>query len=74
MVMERCENKVEYHIESGLDYKQVLTKCGYTNPYGKIAICNECLNNRDKLKSIRNHEENVKADNDWLKSCNWGEM
>jgi hypothetical protein len=72
--MERCENKVEYHIESGLDYKQVLTKCGYTNPYGKIAICNGCENNKEKMRSIRNHEASVKADNDWLKSAGWGEM
>jgi hypothetical protein len=73
--MERCENEVEYYIESGfMNYKEVLTKCGYTNPYGKIAICDECLNNKDKLKSIRNHEENVKADNDWLASAGWGEM
>ena len=71
----RCENLVEYSIESGfMNYKEVFTQCGYTDPYGKIAICDDCLENKDKLQSIRNHEANVKDDNDWLKSAGWGEM
>jgi len=35
--MERCINEVEYFIDTGIDYKPVLTKCGYTNPYGRIS-------------------------------------
>ena len=72
--MERCINEVEYFIDTGIDYKPVLTKCGYTNPYGRIAICDDCENDKEKMRSIRNHEANVKADNDWLASAGYGEI
>ena len=44
------------------------------NPYGRLAICEDCENNKEKMRSIRNHEANVKADNDWLTSAGWGEI
>ena len=72
--MERCNNEVEYFVDTGLDYKPVLTKCGYTNPYGRLAICDDCETNKEKMRSIRNHEANVKADNDWLTSAGGGEI
>jgi len=39
-----------------------------------LAICDDCENDKEKMRSIRNHEANVKADNDWLTSAGWGEM
>jgi len=40
--MATCNNEVEYFVDTGIDYKPVLTQCGYTNPYGRLAICDDC--------------------------------
>ena len=69
-----CENKVSYHVPKGYDYKEVFVKCGNTDPDGNRAICEECASNPVIMRGIRQHEENVAADNAWLKSAGWGEM
>ena len=69
-----CENKVSFFVPRGYDYSEVFVKCGNTNPQGTRAICKECSSNDDKIRSIRQHEENVKADNQTLKSAGYGEI
>ena len=69
-----CENKVSYYVPRGYDYREVFVKCGNTNPYGDRAICDKCASNSVIMRGIRQHEENVAADNAWLKSAGWGEM
>jgi hypothetical protein len=69
-----CENKVSYHVPRGYDYREVFVKCGNTNPYGDRAICEKCASSSVIMRGIRQHEENVAADNAWLKSAGWGEM
>ena len=69
-----CTNKVSYHVERGYSFKEYKVTCGRTDPYGNRAICQKCRNNPKEMKSIERHEENVAADNAWLKSAGWGEM
>ena len=72
--MANCENKVSFWVERGFDYREVKVKCGNTNPYGGRTICESCYQDASEMKSIRDHEESVNADNDWLRSAGWGEM
>ena len=69
-----CNNEVSYQKEHGWGYKEVFVKCGNTDIYGNRAICEECENNPVIMESIRNHEKNIRADNEWLRSAGWGEM
>ena len=69
-----CENKVSYYVPRGYDYREVFVKCGNTNPYGDRAICDKCGSSSVIMREISQHEENVDADNAWLKSAGWGEM
>ena len=69
-----CENKVSYHVPRGYDYREVFVKCGNTDPHGNRAICEKCASSSVIMRGIRQHEENVAADNAWLKSAGWGEM
>ena len=52
----------------------MFVKCGNTDPHGNRAICEKCRNNPGEMEAIERHEENVAADNAWLKSAGWGEM
>ena len=70
-----CENKVSYYVPRGWDDdREVFVKCGNTDPHGNRTICKECASNPVIMRGIRQHEENVAADNAWLKSAGWGEM
>jgi len=69
-----CNNKVEYSIPTAYHYRQVTTKCGYTDYYGERAICDKCRSNPIRMKEIKDIQANVDADNQWLKSAGWGEM
>ena len=68
-----CNNKVSFHVPSGYDYREVFVKCGNTSPRGGRAVCSQCASSPRKVLDIANHEENVAADNAWLKSAGWGE-
>tara|TARA_Y100001951_G_C11125829_1_gene175435 strand:- start:332 stop:550 length:219 start_codon:yes stop_codon:yes gene_type:complete len=72
--MARCTNKVSFHVESGYGFRKVEVQCGRTNPWGNRTICEECENNAQEMKSIRQHEKNIAADNASLRSAGWGEM
>tara|TARA_R100000742_G_C4265744_1_gene83794 strand:+ start:579 stop:794 length:216 start_codon:yes stop_codon:yes gene_type:complete len=69
-----CNNKEEYSIPTTYHYRQVSTKCGNTKYDGSRAICDECRNNSDKMREIKEIEENLDADNAWLRSAGWGEI
>lgn len=69
-----CENKVSYSVvtNSGFRTREHLVRCGLTDPYGMRAICDECLSDPRKMAEIQQHEDNIKADNQWAKSAGWG--
>jgi len=69
-----CNNQVSYFVESGIDYKEIMVKCGTTNPYGNRTICDDCQNNPREMESIRQHQANVDADNAWNRSAGYGEF
>ena len=68
-----CNNKVEFYVPRGYDYKRVEVKCGNTDPFGERAICDNCANNPNEMRSIERHEESIASDNAWLRSAKWGE-
>ena len=72
--MKRCENEVGYFTGEMPNYTERLVKCGTTDPYGERCICDDCRNDPKIMESIRNHQANVDADNQWLRSAGWGEM
>jgi hypothetical protein len=71
-----CKNDVPYMVEVGetMRYVERQVRCGNTDPNGERCICDECRSNPAIMESIRNHQANVKADNEWLRSAGWGEM
>ena len=69
-----CNNEVSYFTGDMPNYTERLVKCGTTDPFGERCICDECRSNPAIMKSIRDHQANVRADNQWLRSANWGEM
>jgi len=69
-----CNNEVSYFTGDMPNYTERLVKCGTTDPYGERCICDKCRSNPAIMKSIRDHQKSVDADNQWLRSANWGEM
>jgi len=76
-----CDNKVSYYVSLHYqpdwwknDYKEVFVKCGNTDPHGGRTICEKCAADPGEMDAIERHEENMAADNAWLKSAGWGEM
>ena len=69
-----CNNEVSYFTGDMPNYTERLVKCGTTDPFGERCICDECRSNPAIMKSIRDHQANVRADNQWLRSAGWGEM
>lgn len=66
-----CTNKVEYHVASGYSYREVHVKCGYTDPYGGRAVCDDC--EAKYGDRIRAEEEAIAADNWASRSAGWGD-
>ena len=73
-VKQMCDNKVIFHVPHKYDYRKVERKCGETDPWGNRAICDKCASDPAEMQNIQQHEENMAADNAWLKSAGWGEM
>jgi|TARA_R110002051_G_scaffold251263_2_gene310646 hypothetical protein len=71
-----CNNEVSYMVEIGdsMQYRETMIRCGTTDIHGERCICDDCRNNPLIMRSIRNHQDNVDADNAWLRSAGWGEM
>lgn len=71
-----CNEKVSYFVPGprGYDYREVFVKCGNTGPHGNRAICGVCEADPDEMAAIERHEENMAADNAWLRMVGWGEM
>ena len=69
-----CENIVTFHVVKGYGYRETTRKCGSTDPWGNRTICEPCSKDKEKMASIKDHEENMAADNAWLRSAGYGEM
>jgi len=69
-----CKNTVTLYVPRGYDYRPVDFTCGNTDHHGARVICDVCANDTAEMERIKRHEENVAADNAWLRSAGWGEM
>ena len=69
-----CDEKISYYVPHGYDYREVFVKCGNTNPHGGRAICEKCAADPEDMAAIKRHEENMDADNEWLRMIGWGEL
>ena len=71
-----CKNEVSFMVEIGntMRFREILLRCGETDPYGESCICDDCSNDPKIMESIRNHQANVEADNAWARSAGWGEF
>ena len=69
-----CRNEVTFYVARGYDSRAIELRCGNTDPHGGTVICKTCLGDPNEMRRIREHKENVAADNAWLRSANWGEM
>lgn len=69
-----CDNQVLFYVTRGYGYRETSVTCGNTDPWGKRTVCETCGNDAQEMRRIRDHEENVAADNAWLASAGWGEM
>ena len=69
-----CENKVSFWVERGFGHREVKVKCGNTDPWGNRTVCQKCSDDPAERARIKQHEENMEADNAWLRSAGWGEM
>ena len=69
-----CDEQVSYFVPRGYDHREVFVKCGHTDPHGGRAICETCEVDPAEMAEIERQEENMAADNAWLRSAGWGEM
>ena len=69
-----CKNKVIQIVDKGYDVKEIKLRCGSPSMYGERLLCNKCLHDEDLQERLRQQDENMKADQDWLDSTGWGEM
>ena len=61
-------------IGESMRYRPTEVRCGTTDPNGDRCICPQCESDPVIMESIRNHQANVDADNQWLRSAGYGEM
>ena len=66
----RCQNKVIQFVPHGFAHREVEMQCGSTSIHGNALWCDECRH----TERVRNIEANSKADNEWLRSANYGEI
>ena len=66
-----CQNKVSYYVPRGYDYREILIKCGYTDPYGGRAVCDDC--DAKHGEQIAREEEAIAADNWASRSAGYGD-
>lgn len=69
-----CNNLVTQYVERGFECKPVEIKCGNTGIYGQRVICDKCENDEGLNERLRVQDEDIKADNEWLRSAGWGEI
>ena len=68
-----CDNKVDQYVPKGWSYVNRPIKCGYTLIDGSRAICDECANDRVKMRNIENQERLVAEDNATSHATGWGD-
>jgi len=64
-----CERMASYWIPSGLDYREVETKCGNTAYDGSRAVCETCENDPRAMAEIARSRVIAR----WAASAGWGE-
>ena len=69
-----CDNRIPYFVARGFGHKEVMVKCGTTDPYGDRAQCEQCEKSPSARAEHRRIMDNADADNAWLKSAGWGEI
>ncbi len=70
-----CMNAKEVVVPRGrYDTRIIEMKCGETDHHGYRVTCDSCLNSREAMAEIEQHQANADADNAWLSSAGWGEM
>lgn len=42
-----CNEKITFYVPKGYDYSPYDVKCGNTDPYGDLALCPSCENQRE---------------------------
>ena len=69
-----CDNRVNFFVPRGYDYREVAVRCGTTDPHGGRAICDTCQGSASKRKARERQDDDAAADNAWSKSAGWGEI
>ena len=57
-----CDNHVTYYYPKGFDYIEVKAKCGNTNPYGGLALCEDCEHERTAREARTTYCKNMGFD------------
>ena len=69
-----CNNRVNFFVPRGYDYREVAVRCGTTDPHGGRAVCESCRGNARKMEALARQDDDAAADNAWSKSAGWGEI
>lgn len=69
-----CQNTTTLYAPHGYDYRAYEARCGNADHNGDRVICDECAADPAEMRNIAAQEENVAADNAWLRSAGWGEI
>jgi len=58
--MKSCDTKISYFVEIGMmRYKEFFIKCGTTDPYGGLALCEKCEHTRQQRLTNSDEPEDV---------------
>ena len=63
-----CDNHVTYYYPKGFDYIEVKAKCGNTNPYGGLALCEDCEHERTAREARTTYCKDMGFDMDSMAS------
>jgi hypothetical protein len=66
-----CDSVVLFITPRG---KDLWLQCGRTGMYGERVICESCRRSPDAMRAHDDAEENIREDNAWAASANWGEF
>ena len=68
-----CDNRASYWVASGFSHKEITVPCGRTDPYGGVAICDKCADDKDAMAAIQARERLIEEDNAASHSAGWGD-
>ena len=64
-----CDTMVSFWVPKGYDYREHKVKCGNTDPWGGVALCEKCSKDPEVLR----HHARVKEDNEMARYMGIGE-